>query len=102
MAPLLNLTFALAGQALLAAEPAKPGIDKLDGATRARVLAALAALVILGFGLVLLVWMGARYTRRYMGYGPSGPSGGVRTDEWVRRSKDDEPRGPSMIPPPPD
>jgi hypothetical protein len=87
-----DLTTALAGQVLLAADPAKAGIDKLDGPTRARVLAALAALVILGFGLVLLVWMGARYTRRYMGFGPSGPSGSVRTDDWVRRSKDDAPK----------
>lgn len=33
---------------------------------RARVLAALAGLVILGFTLVLLAWWGARFTRRYL------------------------------------
>jgi hypothetical protein len=97
-----DLMCAWAYPLLLAADPAKAGIDKLDGPTRANVLAALAALIILGFGLVALVWMGARYTRRYMGGRPSGPSGGVRTDEWVRRSPDDEPRGPSLTQPPPD
>jgi hypothetical protein len=42
-----------------------PGIRRLDGATRAKALAALAALVILGFGMVALVWLGARMTQRY-------------------------------------
>ena len=42
-----------------------PPIKRLDGQTKAKVLAALAALVILGFGLVLLVWLGARMTQRY-------------------------------------
>lgn len=43
-----------------------PLIRRMDGPTRAKVLAALAALVILGFGMVLLAWLGARVTRRYM------------------------------------
>lgn len=33
---------------------------------RAAGLAAIAGLIILGFALVLLIWWGARYTRRYM------------------------------------
>jgi hypothetical protein len=43
-----------------------PLIKRLDGPTRAKVLAALAALVILGFAMVALAWLGARVTRRYM------------------------------------
>jgi hypothetical protein len=43
-----------------------PLIKRLDGPTRAKVLAALAGLVILGFGMVILAWLGARATRRYM------------------------------------
>jgi hypothetical protein len=41
-------------------------IDRLDDPTRAKVLAALAALVLLGFLMLALVWLGARFTRRYM------------------------------------
>jgi hypothetical protein len=44
---------------------AAPPIKRLDGQTKAKVLAALAGLIILGFGLVLLVWLGARMTQRY-------------------------------------
>ena len=40
-------------------------IQRMDGATKARVLAALAALIILGFGMIALVWLGARITQRY-------------------------------------
>ena len=42
-----------------------PLIKRLDGATRARVLAALAGLIILGFAMVLLAWLGARVVQRY-------------------------------------
>lgn len=88
---------------LLADEAAKAGIDKLDGGTRAKVLAALAGLVILGFALVLLTWMGARYTRRYMGLGPTGSTHPPRTDDWVRPSSQDAKGGKSpMLPPPPE
>ena len=85
---------------LIAQGAKQAGIDKLDGATRARVLAALASLIILGFGLVLLAWMAGRFTRRYMGSGPSGPSQAIRTEEWVRRSNEDELKGPPVLPPP--
>ena len=49
-----------------AAEGAQPLIRKLEPATRAKVLAALAGLVILGFALMALAWLGAHATRRYM------------------------------------
>ena len=55
----------------LIAEAAKPPLlRRLDGARRAKVLAALAGLIILGFGLVLLAWLGARATCRYMNREP--------------------------------
>ena len=47
------------------AQEAVPGIKKLDGPSRAKALAALAGLIILGFGMVALAWLGARVTQRY-------------------------------------
>jgi hypothetical protein len=44
---------------------APPPIKKLDGQMRAKALAALAGLIILGFGMVALIWLGARVTQRY-------------------------------------
>lgn len=64
-------------------------IERLDPATRVKVIAALAGLVILGFGLVFLVWMGGRATRRYMSR--SIPGGGrhrqgkPNEDDWVNK-----------------
>ncbi len=46
--------------------PTKAVLERLEPERRAKVLAALAGLIILGFGLVLLAWLGARATRRYM------------------------------------
>ncbi len=43
-----------------------PLLLRLKPQDRARVLAALAGLVILGFALVFLAWWGARFTRRYL------------------------------------
>jgi len=48
----------------LAADP-EPLIKRLDDATRAKVLAALAGLIILGFAMVFLAWLGARITHRF-------------------------------------
>ncbi len=50
----------------LAAQTPQPLLLRLKPQDRARVLAALAGLVILGFALVALAWWGARYTRRYL------------------------------------
>ena len=50
-------------QLLLLAE--EMPLQKLDGATKAKVKAALAALLILGFAMALLIWLGARITYRY-------------------------------------
>jgi hypothetical protein len=53
----MALPFLLAQQA--------PLIDRLDEVSRAKVLAALAALIILGFAMVLLTWLFARVVQRY-------------------------------------
>ena len=45
--------------------PAAQGIRRLPDEIRAKVLAALAGLIILGFGMVALIWLGARVTHRY-------------------------------------
>ena len=50
---------------LIFADVAQPLIKRLDDATRAKVLAALAGLIILGFAMVLLTWLGARIAQRY-------------------------------------
>jgi hypothetical protein len=56
----------------LLAQTKKPAtaLEKMDEKQRAKVLAALAAFVILGFGLMALAWLGARVTRRYMNQEP--------------------------------
>ncbi len=71
---------------ILAAEEAtKPLIMRLDGATRAKVLAAFAGLIILGFLLIGLTWLGARLTRRYMGPKLKPLSSApARDEEWAR------------------
>lgn len=65
---LANFSLAL----LLAGADGKPGPvwQRLDPALRAKLLAALAAFVILGISLMFLAWMGARATRRYMAREP--------------------------------
>ena len=50
---------------ILLAEQQAPLIDRLDDASRAKVLAALAGLIILGFAMVLLTWLFARTVQRY-------------------------------------
>jgi hypothetical protein len=46
--------------------PPPPPLLRMTPRDRARVLAALAGLIILGFMLILLAWWGARFTRRYL------------------------------------
>ncbi len=56
----------LAGNLPVIAQQGRRLLERLDPAMRARVLAALAGLVILGLGMMALAWLGARMTRRYM------------------------------------
>ncbi len=44
---------------------AAPPLKRLPDEKRVSVLAALAGLIILGFGMVALIWLGARVTQRY-------------------------------------
>lgn len=79
------------------AEEQLPGIKRLDDITRAKALSALAALIILGFAMVLLTWLGARITQRYRNssafFKPTTRPG---EHEWSRKplgdadTKDDE------------
>jgi hypothetical protein len=59
----------------------EPVIKRLDGPRRAMVLAALAGLIILGFAMVLLTWLGARYVRRMIGQ-PARPTV-ISQDDWA-------------------
>ena len=72
-------------QLWLFAQQTAPLIRRLDPQTRAKVLAALAALLILGLALVLLVWLGARATRRYMNSGRAASSSRPHgsPDDWA-------------------
>ncbi len=58
---------------------------RLEPEDRVRVLAALAALLILGFALIAFAWWAGRFTRRYM----AGPSRGSRRESSRRPSEDD-------------
>src|SRR5262249_7011746 len=71
-APLREVSFVLFWIVLFVGFPATlhaqntaPLVKRVDDATRAKLLAALTGLVILGFGLVLLAWLGARVVERY-------------------------------------
>lgn len=74
--------------------PTKAALERLEPERRAKVLAALAGLIILGFGLVMLAWLGARATRRYMRREPllfqKPPQGTpVREKDWAEKPLDD-------------
>jgi len=84
--------FGLAIISIASADETKPLIKRLDDATRAKVLAALAALIILGFAMVLLTWLGARITQRYRHSSPvHKPTPRPSEHEWARKplSNDD-------------
>jgi hypothetical protein len=65
------LALAFAPQLALADVAPPTTLQRLKGGDRAEVLAALAGLIILGFGLMLLAWLGAKATRRYMNREPT-------------------------------
>jgi hypothetical protein len=55
---------AWAAAILLAVEVIEPPLPQLDPQRRASVILALAGLVILGLGMIALVWLGAQHVRR--------------------------------------
>jgi hypothetical protein len=63
-----------------------PLIKRLDDPTRAKVLAALAGLIILGFAMVLLAWLAARVVHRYR-HGTSffRPTARPGEHEWAKK-----------------
>jgi len=68
------------------AQSPPPLIKRLDDPTRAKVLAALAGLIILGFAMVLLTWLGARVVQRYRKGTPHfRPTPRPGEHDWARR-----------------
>lgn len=88
--------------------PAQPLIERLDDLTRAKVLSALAALIILGLAMMVLAWLGARITRRYMNsptrYQPPRRTN-LDLDDWAHKplidklTEEDSDENPDDIPP---
>lgn len=93
MVSLIKPTWALPYQGLLAevAPRAEPVLEQLDPARKAKVLAAIAGLIILGLGMMLLAWLGAKATRRYMNREPlikeKPPAGTtpIREKDWAEK-----------------
>jgi hypothetical protein len=84
---------------LLAQEKTQSALQRMSPQQRAKVLAAFAAFLILGFGMVALAWVGARVTRRYMNQGPLrrlDPT--LMQDDWASKPLV---RPPKKLPPAP-
>jgi hypothetical protein len=79
----------LGDMAIVFSAAAQTMLERLDPPTRASVLMALLGLMILGFGLMLLAWLGARFTRRYRkGRAPARSREGVpqrQEDAWWKK-----------------
>ena len=78
---LLVLTAAIAS-----AQETKAPLRRMDDATRAKALSAMAGLIILGFALVLLAWLAARVVQRYR-HGTSyfRPTHRPSEHEWAKK-----------------
>jgi hypothetical protein len=69
-------------------------IKRLDGPTRAKALAALAGLIILGFGMVALIWLGARVAQRYRkGTSYFRPTPRPAEHDWAAKPLGGKPNG---------
>jgi len=81
--------FFLTVSTCFAEEEKRIALEKLDGPTRAKVLAALAGMIILWFAVIALIWLGARVTRRYMRsrFDKDALDGPSRTnfDDWAKK-----------------
>ena len=62
--PLLAGAISVAGLLAAAEQKSEPLLVRLDPESRAKVLMSLLALVLVGVGLVALVWLGGRHLRR--------------------------------------
>ena len=71
----------------LLAQQTEPLIRRLDPQMRAKVLATLAGLIILGIAMMALAWLGGRAARRYMGINPiprrREPE--INPDDWTHK-----------------
>ena len=66
--------------------------SRIEGAAKVRMLSALAALVLLGLGMMALVWLGARITQRYRHSTPYfRPTPRPGEHDWARKP---------LVPPP--
>jgi hypothetical protein len=77
---------------LLAEEPLRPAEKLLKSHYGVKALAALAALVILGFGMVFLTYLGGRYTRRYMNSTFRPPPPDPDQEDWARQTTTPNPK----------
>ena len=59
-------------------------LEQLEPATRVKLLAAFAGLIILGFALVLLTWLAGRAARRYMNSG-APERDPIPENDWTKR-----------------
>jgi hypothetical protein len=72
----------------LVADEKQLPIQRLDGVTRAKVLAALAGLIIVALALVAFIWLAARVARRYMKRATNDPAPSKyasQTDDWAQK-----------------
>lgn len=71
---------------LLAQGQNAPALERMSPQQRVKVLAAFAAFMILLFGMIALIWLGARVTRRYMNQEPLRPLDPLeRADDWATK-----------------
>lgn len=74
---------------LLWAQTEQPLLYRLAPHQRVRVMAALAVVLLLGLGLILFAWWGARAVRRHYWRshrsGQTGPARNLREDDWATK-----------------
>jgi len=88
---LRSALLSVAVPAWAAAQENRPLIKRLDDATRAKVLSALAGLIILGFAMVFLTWLGARIVQRYRhGTAHFRPTPRPCEHDWARKPLDSD------------
>lgn len=67
-----------------------PAIKRMPGDLKAKVLATLAGLIILGFGMIALIWLGARIVQRYRhGSSVFRPTPRPGEHDWAKKPLDD-------------
>lgn len=82
-------------QAMAWADALPVPVKQMDEKTKAVLKAALAGLIILGFAMVLLTWLGARFTQRYR-HGTSyfRPTPRPGENDWAAKPLNEPPQLP--------